>query len=388
MKPISAATAQTIVDEIGKEIGEHLNFMDQEGIIIASTDAARIGTRHEGARRIILEKLAYLYVSKEMETATTRMGVNLPIVINEEIIGIIGITGELKRVMGYGQIVRHMTQIMIEDSWIKDERRYDRRVRYRFLEEWLMDVTASHNMAFIKRGLELGIDIRKARRALVIHIANYQQLSDTLKGQEKLEEMEASVRHTVQMDPLNIYLRMPPKQVVLLNVTSDDQIRSFASQLQQMIEVKYGEHLLIGADTYHQGEQSAFQRCSEAEKAATYAIFPERQLVFYDELSLELFMEEISQSTMEVYLKKLFQSKCPEEIEESMNIIEMYFHAKGSITEAADKLYIHKNTLQYKLKKLYEETGKDIRQPQDAAIYYMALLFYSRLYHKPYLMRG
>lgn len=50
---ISRETAQEIVEEIGREIGEHINLMDERGYIIASTDAARIGNLHEGARRII-----------------------------------------------------------------------------------------------------------------------------------------------------------------------------------------------------------------------------------------------------------------------------------------------------------------------------------------------
>ena len=44
---ISRETAQEIVEEIGREIGEHINLMDERGYIIASTDAARIGNLHE-----------------------------------------------------------------------------------------------------------------------------------------------------------------------------------------------------------------------------------------------------------------------------------------------------------------------------------------------------
>ena len=49
---ISQETAQTIVEEIGREIHEHINFIDNRGYIIASTDEARIGDLHEGAKRI------------------------------------------------------------------------------------------------------------------------------------------------------------------------------------------------------------------------------------------------------------------------------------------------------------------------------------------------
>ena len=43
---ISRETAQEIVEEIGGEIGAHINLMDERGYIIASTDASRIGNLH------------------------------------------------------------------------------------------------------------------------------------------------------------------------------------------------------------------------------------------------------------------------------------------------------------------------------------------------------
>ena len=42
----------------------------------------------------------------------------------------------------------------------------------------------------------------------------------------------------------------------------------------------------------------------------------------------------------------------------------------------SDKLYMHKNTIQYKLKKMEALNGLDIRTPGGAAVYYMALQFY------------
>ena len=38
---ISKLTAQEIVEEIGREIGEHINLMDEDGVIIASTETNR-----------------------------------------------------------------------------------------------------------------------------------------------------------------------------------------------------------------------------------------------------------------------------------------------------------------------------------------------------------
>lgn len=63
---ISQTAAQAIVEEIGNEIHEHINMMDSNGIIIASTNPERIGQIHEGARKVITEKLSELYITEDM----------------------------------------------------------------------------------------------------------------------------------------------------------------------------------------------------------------------------------------------------------------------------------------------------------------------------------
>lgn len=60
---ISKNAAQVIMEEIGREIHEHINMMDENGVIIASTNQERIGQVHEGARRIITENLPELPVT-------------------------------------------------------------------------------------------------------------------------------------------------------------------------------------------------------------------------------------------------------------------------------------------------------------------------------------
>lgn len=387
MRTISPLTAQVIVDEIGNEIHTHINFMDAGGYIIASTDEARIGTLHEGAQKVIRERLEYLYVTADMETPTMKAGVNLPIVIHESIIGVIGITGEVERVVGYGKIVQHMTQIMIEDGLIKDEHRYDRRVRYRFLEEWISGRGNKYSWGFVERGEKLGIDVRKPRRVMIIHIAAYHQLSVTLEGQEKLEQVETTIRHSIEHEKECLYLRMPPQQIVLVPVCSNAQMKKLAQWLKEKIYSRYEEKLLIGIDSMLENDGTVFRMCGEAEKAVNCAVPDIREIVLYDDLCMDLFMNEIALGSMEEYIRKLFNGQREEEIEEYMKLIDAYFAYEGSITRTANSLYIHKNTLQYKLKKMESITGKDIRIPSEAAIYYIAREFYRRLWKKERLTR-
>lgn len=375
---ISQETAQTIVEEIGREIHENINFIDNRGYIIASTDESRIGNLHEGARRIIREKLEELYITAEMENASTRKGMNLPIRINHEIVGVIGITGEREQVVRYGNIVRRMTEIMLEDSMTKDERRYDRRVRYRYLEEWIEMPQRAYNQNFVERGKHLGIDITRPRRALMVEVERYHELSLSLEGQRRLENIESSVRHLINALPEALYLREPERQICLIPACPDEKMQELSERLSTMILQKYGEALLFGIDGQTEGSQDAGKICREAKRALECCKYPDEIRLFYNDLNVEILLNDIKDETMEEYLQKLFPGVSEEEIKNDMELIEGYFRYEGSVTQAAEQMFIHKNTFQYRLKKLKEVTGKDIRLPSEAAVYMMALYCYRK----------
>ena len=65
---ISKTSAKQIVNEISKLVKQNINLMDETGCIIASCDKDRIGQFHEGAYKIITEKLDEYYITDECPT--------------------------------------------------------------------------------------------------------------------------------------------------------------------------------------------------------------------------------------------------------------------------------------------------------------------------------
>ena len=103
---ISKTKMQRIADEIGDVINKHINIMDELGVIIASTDISRIGTLHGGARRIIEEKLTQLTVDSSDNFIGAKNGINLPLFINEQCVGVVGITGSVEEVGALGSVIK------------------------------------------------------------------------------------------------------------------------------------------------------------------------------------------------------------------------------------------------------------------------------------------
>lgn len=214
---ISKNSAQQIVEEIGKLVRQNINLMDETGHIIASNDPARIGIFHTGAYRIIQNRLKEYYITPELEAELpdVRRGINLPIEVDGEVQGVIGITGDYSEVIKYGQIVKKMAEILIRDRVELDNRQLDQRVRSRFLEDWILGTGLSNPQALSERGFALGIDVRSPRRCVVVSARNREQYIGSLEGQLLLERLEGMVSARI-LEQRGIILRNAACQILLL----------------------------------------------------------------------------------------------------------------------------------------------------------------------------
>ena len=129
---LSKAIAQRIVLEMMNVIPYNINVMDEKGIIIGSGDIDRIGNIHEGAKRAIDSKhIIEIYEDNEK----MKPGVNEPIIFNNEIIGVIGITGQPDEVIRFSKLVRVTAVLLIEQIIIDEDIHNKRLNKQRFYYE-------------------------------------------------------------------------------------------------------------------------------------------------------------------------------------------------------------------------------------------------------------
>ena len=95
---ISRSTAMRIVTDLSDIVGQQINMMDENGLIIASTDPDRLGMVHGGSLKVLEGKLTSLIIHSDDEYPGSRPGLNLPIEIDGKYIGVIGITGKYEAI--------------------------------------------------------------------------------------------------------------------------------------------------------------------------------------------------------------------------------------------------------------------------------------------------
>ena len=99
-----------------------------------------------------------------------------------------------------------------------------------------------------------------------------------------------------------------------------------------------------------------------------------RCAVCYDNLTLELLLPDLAPQTCRDYLDQLFAGQGGEALRRWRTLLTVFFASDGSVTKTAEQLFVHKNTVQYQLRKIAEATGFDPRRMDHAAIFQMALL--------------
>ena len=110
--PLSEEIAQRAVDLIAPTISHNINVMDEHGTIIACLDPERRGTLHRGAQQVIAEGRPVLITDPEPGTGD-RPGANEPLMVDGELCGVVGITGDPREAAPLARVVALTVQLLI-----------------------------------------------------------------------------------------------------------------------------------------------------------------------------------------------------------------------------------------------------------------------------------
>ncbi|WP_134704080.1 CdaR family transcriptional regulator [Ammoniphilus sp. YIM 78166] len=105
-------------------------------------------------------------------------------------------------------------------------------------------------------------------------------------------------------------------------------------------------------------------------------VFHEDQNVYFSwNMTLELLLSEISKERAVLFIKDIVGTNSLKSLNHELFLtVQVLLEENLNVSETARKLYIHRNTLLYRIEKFKQETGRDIRNGQDAYMVYLALM--------------
>ncbi|MHB8129463.1 MAG: CdaR family transcriptional regulator [Mobilitalea sp.] len=373
---ISKRSATYIVQEISKIIGEKINMMNADGIIIASSDLERIGTFHGAAKELVDLRLQEVIVKSDIEYKGARPGINLAVNFQEEIVGVIGVTGPYQEVAKYGQIIKKMTEILMLDHYYKEQHEIDGRIRDRYLDEWMFGNAKNINPKFIKRGTGMQIDITIPRRVLIISFKAKDE-NEASEVQRMIDYSEKIIIDYLRGDKNSLWLKSGLELLCAIPDCLDQEMYVFADRMKQEIETRYPLKFSCGIDAHCEGYLHIHNSVMKAQKALNTSVrSSQKGIRLYESITMEIFQSELSSNIKREYITRIFKGCSLVEIEQWIGILNIFYEEEGSILSTAEKLFIHKNTLQYKLNKIKDKTGYDPRSIRYSSLFYNAIHFY------------
>ena len=100
-----------------------------------------------------------------------------------------------------------------------------------------------------------------------------------------------------------------------------------------------------------------------------------KNVVAYSKLGIGRLIYQLPLPLCRMFIKEIFDGKSPDEFdEETLTTINKFFENSLNVSETSRQLYIHRNTLVYRLDKLQKSTGLDLRVFEDAITFKIALM--------------
>ncbi|MEK4148623.1 sugar diacid recognition domain-containing protein [Robertmurraya sp. FSL W8-0741] len=357
--------ADKIVSEVRRLLDEDIIVVDTTGMIIASTDPKRVNSFHEGAL-IASQRKEKLIISEADQAILkgVKAGINLPIFFQGNVVGVIGITGTPEAISPFGEIIRKMTELLISETYYTEQFDWQSRSMEAFLLDWLY--LKEWNENFLDRAHLLDIDMNINRQVMIAEVTQDPSFLHRDVWLSILSWQEKGHFEIISRWGNNriIYLLTPQKQ-------KQDYSREKAKRFHQFLVDCLHTDVFVGVglavSPLH--IQNSYQQAIRALNACK----TKREVVFDEDLALDMILDEISQQTRDDFVKRTIKALLTEEelILTLKKLIEHHFSLKNT----AQALHIHINTLHYRLKKITDLTKLNPRNIDDLFVLYLALQF-------------
>lgn len=178
--------------------------------------------------------------------------------------------------------------------------------------------------------------------------------------------------HTVEMDRTHLVVVRQLK-----TVATDEEVKEMAEAIVGTLGTEAMLSVKVSYDRCCEdlsGLPLSYQHCNRAMEIGR--LFMEGQSIFgYHELGLGKLVFSLDPLVCREYLEDHLGNFDFRELDpETRNTIRVFFDSGLSIAETARSLYVHRNTLVYRIDKLQKQTGLDIRRFEDAITMNVAML--------------
>lgn len=321
---LDSSLAQKVVDTIAPTINRNVNIMNAHGVIVASTDAARVGSHHESSAEAIARN-QIVRVNQGDGSVGTQPGVNVPLTLNGQLCGVVGVTGAPHEVEPLAGLIALTVELLFTQ-----EREHSRSVRSEteardLLSALLSGKVSSEVVEHSLRGLGF-------RGACCIELWIPEALDAELPVEPALEG----------------------KRTAWVNL--------YGASWRLRLAAEAGEVNMDGQERFISSDpaESANDLLAEAEILRALLSYPP---LIPTAKRRGIWSQEIAVAIARTPLRSMEHlALSAQELSEEQARTLLVVTTASSMSQAADDLHIHRNTLVQRLERISAVSGVDIRQ--------------------------
>lgn len=386
---LSPSLARDIVTRTMRIIPFNVNVMDASGVILASGDSARVGELHDGALLALARK-----ATVEVDAASARRmhgarpGINLPLVVDGQLCGAVGLSGEPEQVRQFGELVRLTAEMILEQAGLAGELQRDSRYREAFVLNLIRgDLDARPELeAWARR---LGLDLGRTQLVFLL------ELEAGPGGAEgTLAEIQGLQLQLLSQQPALLGATVSPHEMVMLDAFDAESrmLEAQARKRQAALAARVADACrlpftltmglplpgLDGAAVSYQSARAAARigrRRQGIQRPADKAGEPAALQFSYYDLALPVLLSGLGAGWQAAQLRQPTASLARDRNGAVLlRTIEAWFAHDGASNATAAALHIHRNTLDYRLRRIEELTGLALGRMEDRLLLYVSTL--------------
>ena len=360
-----------IINRLTPIFTKDVNIIGLDGIIIASSNKKRENTYHEAARISASSNRNIIITTKNMHMYRgCKCGVNMPITYNNKVIGVVGITGTAEEVIPYGPLIKELVQMIINEIGVETPQKAQKNNEKMYFKEIIQGIQKEDLESYKTRAKLLEIDMKVSRKMVVFKMCNNYK-----NNYKKIEDL-----FNKYLSSLNVLVLNLNNEKIVLLFNNNIDIKSYINDLISKMKLSKTNNyiFIIGKECKEILEyERAYYQISLVESIEVGNNF--KKVIDVNEYSLKLLIKGISSEYrnryIEDYYYEVFEGK-NKASNEMLKTIKGYFINDMKIGETAKMMYVHRNTIMYRLNKLKKMYGIDITKPYECTKIYLAILIY------------
>ena len=156
-----------------------------------------------------------------------------------------------------------------------------------------------------------------------------------------------------------------------------EELTRMAKTIEERLKAELFVRTTIGIGTVSEHLHELADSYKEAQVAIEVGkVFDtEKTVINYESLGIGRLIYQLPTTLCEIFLSEVFKKNSIDSLDqETLFTINMFFENSLNVSETSRKLFVHRNTLVYRLEKIKKLTGLDLREFDDAIIFKVALM--------------